>query len=202
MKILIATGNPGKFGEIIKGLRPLINKGLKVFSLKDLKINSKLDETGKTFEENSLLKAKHYSHLAKIPTLADDGGLIIPYLNNGPGVLSRRWPGYEATDEELINYCLNRLRGVSQINRTAYLVANLCFYNPKTNKVIHQQEKVKGKIALSPTKKRIHGFPYRALFIVDRFNKFYDELTDEEHKVINHRHKAVTKLANRIKDLI
>jgi XTP/dITP diphosphohydrolase len=201
-KILIATGNPGKFNEIIFGLKPQINKGLKVFSLKDLKIKEKVEETGKTFQENSLLKAKFYSELSNLPTIGDDGGLIIPYLNNGPGVLSRRWPGYEANDNELIDFCLFHLRGVIGANRTAYLVVNLCFFEPETKKIFYQEEKIKGRIAQKTSSKRVKGYPYRALFIVEKYNKYYDELTIKEHQQINHRLKAVTKLTKKIKDLL
>ena len=201
-KLLIATENPGKFGEIVKGFQPLINKGLKVFSLKELKIKNRVKETGKTFKENSFLKAKFYSNLTNLPTIADDGGLIIPYLNNGPGVLSRRWPGYTADDDELIDYCLLHLRGVNGADRTAYLVVNLCFFDPKTKKRFHQEEKIKGYIAQKPSVKRIKGYPYRALFIVDKYNKYYDELTSKEHERINHRLKAVAELTKKIKDLL
>lgn len=201
-KLLIATGNSGKLGEIIFGLKPLTRKGLKIYSLKDLKINEKVEETGKTFKENSLLKAKFYGGLTDLPTLGDDGGIIIPYLDNKPGVLSRRWPGYEASDNELIEFCLLHLRGVIGADRTAYLVVNLCFFDPKTKKTFFQEEKIKGQIAQKPSKQRVKGYPYRSLFIVDKYHKYYDELTEIEHKKVNHRLCAISKLTKKIKNLI
>ncbi|MCX7880957.1 MAG: hypothetical protein N2482_00370, partial [Patescibacteria group bacterium] len=155
-----------------------------------------------------------------LPTISDDGGLIIPYLNNEPGVKSRRWLGYDASDEELISYTLKRLKNTTKKQRTAYLQTCLCFYLPKKinskilsltrshqkqnkkNKdfLILQEEKIKGYIAFSPSKKRIKGYPFRALFIVEKYNKYYDELTDEEHQKINHRLTALKKIIKKIKE--
>ena len=106
-KLLIASANPGKIAEIKIGLQELEKQGVEVFTLSDVKVGDKEPvETGKTFKENALLKAKFYANLAHMPVLSDDGGLKIPYLKNAPGVKSRRWLGYEATDEELIEHTL------------------------------------------------------------------------------------------------
>jgi len=197
-KILIATFNPAKQKEIEIGLIDLKKRGFLLLSLRDLKIKAKVEETGKTFCENAKLKAKFYAELTGYPTIADDGGLIIPYLNNEPGVKSRRWLGYEASDEELIKHTLLHLRGVKGVDRTAYLQVCLCFYDPKTKKIISEQEKIKGYIAEKPSGKATDGYPFRALFIVEKFNKYYDELTEEEHWQINHRLKALKRLVHKI----
>jgi len=197
-KILIATSNPGKVKEIKLGLLPFKNQGITLLTLNDVGVEKKPTENGKTFKENSLIKAQFYGNLTGLPTIADDGGLIIPYLNNEPGVKSRRWPGYEASDNELIDYCFLHLRGVTGVDRMAYLVVNLCFFDPKTNKTFFQEEKIKGRIANVPSKKRMAGYPFRTLFIVDKFKKYYDELTEKEHQIINHRLKAIKKLSEKI----
>ncbi|EKE14602.1 MAG: hypothetical protein ACD_12C00397G0001, partial [uncultured bacterium] len=87
-------------------------------------------------------------------------------------------------------------------NRKAYLEACLCFYDPQTNGEIYETEKITGHISETSVLKIIPGFPYRALLIVDKFNKCYDELTKEEHQQINHRLIALKRLTKRIKDLI
>lgn len=197
-KLLIATHNEGKLAEIKRGLKPVEEKGVKVVSLLDLAIDKKPEETGKTFEENSKLKAEFYANFTKLPTIADDGGLIIPYLNNEPGVKSRRWPGYEANDIELIQYTLTHLKGVGVTDRTAYLQTCLCFYNPFEKIFVCEEEKIKGKIAKTPIRDFTAGYPYRALFIVDKFGKYYDELTPTEHHEVNHRLKALKRLVQRI----
>ena len=127
---------------------------------------------------------------------------MIPYLNNEPGVKSKRWLGHEASDEELINHTISHLRGVILAKRKARLETCLCFYDPQTKKTVYQTGKILGHISSVPTEKRVAGFPYRALFIVDRYNKYYDELTEDEHREVNHRLIALKRLTKRIKDLI
>ena len=230
-KILIATHNKAKLEELKFGLKNLKKLGVRIVSLNDLRIQKKPKETGKTFQENAGLKARFYGELTKLPTIADDGGLMIPYLNNEPGVKSRRWLGYEATDEKLINYTLVHLKGVQKVDRTAYLQTCVCFYSPsptvilsgaknpaKRNlrslssldpsvvplpqddtTIIFEQEKIRGYIAEKPSLRRINGYPFRALFKVAKFNKYYDELIDEEHQQVNHRLIALKRLVKRVK---
>ncbi len=199
MKILIATHNTAKLQEIRKGLRELTDKGIEFASLQDLHIRDQPKETGSTFQENSLLKARWYSNKSGFATIADDGGLCIEVLNNEPGVQSHRWPGYEATDEELIAYTLKRLEEYPLSKRTAYLQTCITFFDPKTKKIFSETEKIGGYIAKKPSGKSSHGYPYRALFIVKKINKYYDELTHKEHETINHRLKALKRLAKKIR---
>ena len=217
-KILIATHNQAKLKELKFGLQSLEKIGIKIVSLNDLKIHAQPIENGETFQENAEIKARFYGDLTKYPTIADDGGLVIPHLNNEPGVKSRRWLGRESTDEELIQHTLVHLRGVNHADRIAYLETCICFYLPATHPqggqaqqahpaggigiVICESEKIRGHIAEKPSPRRIEGYPYRALFIVDKFNKYYDELTDEEHQQINHRLKALKRLIRKIKPYI
>ena len=196
--ILIATSNPGKFKELIKGLETLNEKGIKLLSLKELDVNEKPQENGKTFQDNALIKARFYARKTGLPTIADDGGLTIDILKGAPGVKSRRWTGYEATDEELIKYTLYKLKNVPLSKRHARLTACLCYYNPLSKKKIFKEQSIKGRIASRPVKNWTKGYPYRALFIVDKYKKYYDELTDEEHEIINHRLRAARKLARSI----
>jgi len=197
-KLLLATTNKAKLQELTLGTKALIDRQIKVIFLSDLKIVDEPKESGKTFEENARLKAQFYGKLTGLPTIADDGGLLIPYLNNEPGVKSRRWLGYEATDQELIDYTLYHLRGVTWPDRTAYLQTSLCFYHPKTQKLICETEKIQGHIAQKSSGRHTYGYPYRALFIVGHFNKYYDELTAHQHLEINHRLKALHRLLKKI----
>lgn len=202
-KILIASGNPGKIAEIKIGLQKLKSLGIEVLTLNDVKVGeNKPEENGKAFKDNALIKARFYADLTHLPVVSDDGGLIIPYLNNEPGVKSRRWLGYEASDEELINHTLYNLRGCTGSKRIAYLETALCFYNPQTNKIIFETEKISGHISEIPSSKRTTGYPFRAVFIVDKYKKYYDELTEKEHQQINHRLKALKRLTKKIRNLI
>lgn len=201
--LLIATHNKAKLTELKFGVRELVKKGVTVVSLRDIRIKDDPVETGSTFDENSKLKAFYYATKTHIATLGDDGGLLIPYLNNEPGVKSKRWLGYEATDNQLIDYALKRLNGVALSDRTAYLQTSLCFYNPNTKNYYLAQERIKGIIADKPSGRPTQGYPYRALFIVERYMKYYDELSEDEHGRINHRLQALKQLIPKIeRDLL
>ncbi len=202
IKLLIATHNPGKLQELTQFFRPLLNTKIKIISLTDLKIFSEPEETGSTFEENSLLKAKYYAYIAKTPTIADDGGLTVNALRGEPGVKSRRWPGYAATDEELITYALKRLLIISPNRRSARMSTVITFFDPRTNTIFTEAAEVEGHLLDKVYSNWTRGYPYRALFVVDQFNKYYDELTAEEHDQINHRKIIVKRLAPKINNYL
>ena len=195
-RILIATHNKAKLKELAAFSQKLIEKGYEIVSLDDLHIDTEPEEIGTTFKENALLKAQFYAILSKLPTIADDGGIVIDALNGEPGVKSRRWPGYEASDEELIALTLSKLNKVSPEKRTAAISLCLCFYDPRTKKTLFSEATVKGIIADKPSAKAWPGFPYRSLFIVSAAHKYYDELTPEEHTQYNHRRKAMADLVD------
>ncbi len=198
--ILIATHNPAKVTEIKLGLKPLTKFGIKLLTISDLKISKKPVETGKTFEENAILKARYYANISKIPTIADDGGVAIKELNGEPGVKSRMWLGHEATDEELMDHTLNRLKDKPLSKRKAYLETCLCFFDPETNTTIYQKERINGLIALKPSKQRMEGYPFRSLFIIkiNGKSKYYDGLNSKEQRHLNHRLIAIRRLLPKI----
>lgn len=186
--------------------------GLRLFSLKDFpKVSAPL-ENGKTFEDNALIKAKYYSDKFKINTISDDGGLEIDVLNGEPGVKSRRWIDgvHESTDEELIEFCLKKLKGKK--NRKAKLTACICLYmylpdgnrDKKHSDTTSKQnpffvkESVCGVITKEPSKIRFAGFPFRSLLWIPALKKYYaeNELTEEETKKYNHRYKAIQRIKN------
>ena len=193
MKIIIATKNPGKLREI----KEFLGADFECLSFPDFEDSPDVEETGATFLENAVLKAKTCFEWSDLPSVADDGGLEIDFLNGEPGVKSRRWPGYEATDEELIELALAKLRGVPWEERTASLVSVGVFYDGK--KILNAVEKIKGFIAENKADHFEKGYPFRAIFWVSEFKKLYQDLTKEEHEAINHRRKVFLKLANMIK---
>ncbi len=202
MELLLGTTNPAKIEELEIGLKPLTKKGIRILSTKDLKIKEDPVESGKDFKENAKIKAQFYGERTKLFTLADDGGLVIPALGGEPGVKSHRWLGYEASDDELIDYTLKRLRGFLKEERVAYLQTCLCFYDPKTKSFLCWEEKIKGHIAKRPSGNPTNGYPFRALFIVDEYNKYYDELSEEEHIRVNHRIRALKRLIPSIESFL
>lgn len=196
-KILIATTNPGKFGEFSDFLKDL---SAELVSLKDLGITEKVEETGKTFKENAVLKAVFYAKRSNLPTLADDGGFEIDALGGEPGVRSHRWihSDREDEDEELIQYTISRMKQLSRLDngkRGAQLRVVVAFALP-SGFVKAGEAKIRGIVAENPSKARFKGFPYRSLLYLPEIGKFYnhDELTDDENERYNHRKKALGKI--------
>lgn len=189
MKLLIATTNPGKLEEI---KRFLSDMKIELVSLKDVGIIDAVEETGKTFEENAILKAKLYAKESGLMTLADDGGFEIDALGGEPGVKSHRWVhgDKENTDEELVSYTMERMKDIE--NREVQLRLVLALALP--NGSIHTTEAfVRGIIPLEPRNKITPGFPYRSLLFLPEIGKYYDqdEMTKEETARYNHRKKAI-----------
>ena len=186
-KLLIATTNKGKvleYREIFKSFAI----PAELVTLKDLNISQEIEEDGKTFKENAVKKAKFYYNLSKLPILSDDAGLEIDYLNGEPGVNSRRWPGYTASDDELMKLALKKMKGVPKEKRGAQLRAavGLCF--PGEEKVHIFEGVLRGHIAEKPFGKTLAGYPFRSVFIPENNDKYLSELN-----IIAHRKQAIEK---------
>lgn len=211
-KLLIATFNPGKVREYRMLLRGV---PLKLVGLKDLGIKEKFEETRKTLEENAKEKAKFYSKLTNLPTIADDSGLEIDILKGQPGIKSRRWPGYEASDQELIDFTLKKLKGAPWQRRKAQLRTILALALPDRLQpplrppasgplgwasVFIFEGKIRGIIAKKPKGRLLKGYPFRLIFYLPRFKKTFAELGLKKEIEIGHRRKAVKKLIPVLKE--
>lgn len=194
-KLLIGTTNSAKFEEFKKLLAQF---PFEFVSAKDLNIKEP-EETGKTFEENALLKAKYYYEKSGIPTLADDGGFEIDALNGEPGVKSRRWIGREMSDEELISEVEKRMRDVPSDSRRCRLNLVLAVATPFG--IITSDSSVEGVVAEKTADKRIKGYPYRSLMYFPSYGKYYCDLTEEEHEILNHRRHAIEKIKDIFEEL-
>ncbi|RJP43768.1 non-canonical purine NTP pyrophosphatase [Candidatus Parcubacteria bacterium] len=192
MKILVATKNPAKLREV----REFLKGDFEFVSLADLPGAPDVEETGSTFEENSLLKAKKYFEWSGIPAVADDGGLEIDALGGEPGVKSRRWPGYEAADEELITMALEKLRGVPRAKRTARLRTVGTYCDEK--RTLAASGSIEGYIVEEAPKRWDEGYPFRSIFWIPKLRKMYQDLTPAEHDAVNHRRFAYGELARKI----
>jgi len=191
--LVIATHNQGKLEEyqlIFKKALP----GVTLTSLSELGITKKAKESGKTLEANAIQKASFYSRFTKLPTLADDGGLEIDYLDGEPGVQSRRWPGYEASDEELIQMTLDKLQGVPLAKRGAQLRMVLALSFPGERKLYTSEGILRGFISEKPIGKRIKGYPFRSVFYLPQKKKMFSETS-----LVAHREEAVYKVLPTLK---
>lgn len=193
-KLLIGTANPAKFREYREGLADL---GFEIISAREAEVGN-VEETGTTFEENAELKAREYFKQTGLPVVVDDGGLEIEALEGEPGVHSRRSKNGtdDMTDDELITHVLERMHGVTPEKRGAQFRIVAGFYDGEHLEMV--TEATKGHI-LTEAHPYESGFPYRALFLIERFGKRFDELTPEEHELVNHRVKAIAKLKPLIK---
>ena len=191
-KLLIATTNFGKLSEIKKFLSGL---NLEILSLKDVGISDDVEEDGATYAENSAKKALFYAKKSGLPSIADDGGIEIVALNYEPGVRSRRWLGYEASDDDLIRHMKKISKELPDNNRDAYFRTVITLALP--NGQIHQARgEVRGVIAKKPHLKSLKGYPYRSFFYIPEIQKYYHEsdLTENEEKLYNHRYKAIQEI--------
>ncbi len=192
-KLLIATKNVGKFHEFVLFLSDMPE--IELFSLKDVGIMDDVDEDGNTYAENSLKKALYYTKASKMPVISDDGGLEIDALDGAPGIRSRRWLGYESSDEELIDYMIKVSRELPSNNRSASFKTVITLAFPD-GRYFQEKGEIRGVIAEKPFMKLLKGYPYRSFFYIPEIKKYYheSELNPQEEKLYNHRYKAMQKL--------
>lgn len=188
-KLLIATTNPGKILEYKVILKDL---PVELLTLKDLGIKGDVEEDGKTFEENAIKKVKFYAQLTNLPALAEDSGLEIDYLDGEPGVHTKRWLGYEASEQELISATLEKLKGVPMEKRGAQLRVVIAMAL-KGGEIQTFEGVIRGLIMEKPIAKIIPGYPFRTLFYLPEIKKVLGELTMEEEAKFAHRKKAIEK---------
>jgi XTP/dITP diphosphohydrolase len=197
MKLLLATTNQGKAREYRHLLQNLY---FELVTPADLGIEEKPEETGKTLEENALLKANFYFTKAGIPVLADDTGLEIYALGGEPGIHARRWPGHEAGDQELIDYTLQRLEGVPEEKRTARFRAVVAVAKGRDDIRLFDGV-MEGYIAEKPHYPIVPGYPYRSLFSLKQGGRVLSEFTIEELENM-HRKRAIDKAMPFLRSLI
>ncbi|RSK28065.1 XTP/dITP diphosphatase [Bacillus sp. HMF5848] len=188
-KLMVATTNAGKVREIAAILE---STGIKVTSLLDLDEKIDVEETGSTFVENAVLKAKTIAKLLQVPVLADDSGLEVDALNGEPGVYSARYAGEGKNDEANIHKVLQRLEGVSLPNRSARFKCALAVYEPEQDKTIIVEGACEGIITEKPVGS--NGFGYDPIFFIGKLGRTMAQLTKEEKNSISHRADALRKL--------
>ena len=195
MKFVLATHNPKKLKEMSEILSSL---GVEVVSPKELGIDLEVEETGTTFGENAMLKAKAICEAAKLPAIADDSGLCVEALNGGPGVYSARYGGEGLDDKGRYQLLLNSMRG--QTTRAAYFASAIACAFPNGD-TITAEGQVDGTIAFAPMGEG--GFGYDPVFFYPPMKKTFGQMTAEEKHAISHRGKAlevfVEKLATYLK---
>ncbi len=191
--IILASNNQNKLKEISEKVKQF---NIKIISQKEAGFNIEVEETGKTFEENAILKAEAIYKTLGIPVIADDSGLEIDALNGEPGVYSARYAGPNATDKDRINKILNLLQDVEEEKRTARFKCDICYIDKMGEKHIFEGT-CEGKITKEPC--GISGFAYDPIFLYD--TRTFAQMSMEEKNQVSHRGKAVNKLIEYLSNL-
>jgi XTP/dITP diphosphohydrolase len=197
MKIILATSNKGKIKEI-KGLL-----GLKdVLAFKDVLGDIEIEESGKTFKENALIKAKTIYEKVKDKypeaiVISDDSGITVPILNNEPGIYSARYAGIGANDKDNLNKLINELKKKDIKKAPAFYTAAIAIVSSKGEFTVHGW--MHGTVIDEARGDK--GFGYDPMFIPEGFDKTLGELDEDVKSKISHRAKAL-KLAKIVLNVI
>lgn len=187
-ELLIATRNLGKLREVMDAL------GEVPFEIKNLAdegetVRAEVEETGSTFEENAILKAKTYAERTGKLTLAEDSGLEVDALGGHPGVLTARYAS--GSDEDRYKKLLEEVRDVPDESRTARFVAVVAVYDPMSKKIRTCEGAYEGTITRAP--RGSGGFGYDPVFFSSELKKTAAEMLVEEKNSVSHRGRALAK---------
>lgn len=191
--IILATNNKSKVKEISEMMS---GSDITFESLADAGINVEVEETGTTFEENALLKAREICKLSGKPTISDDSGLEIDALDGAPGIYSSRFMGEDTSYDIKNNALIEKLENVVDPDRTARFRCCMALVLPDGREFVTEGT-MEGIIAREP--KGINGFGYDPILFIPEYNRTSAELSSEEKNNISHRGEALRKMIEVIK---
>ena len=202
-KIVLATQNSGKIVEFERLLAEFVSD-VQVLGLRDFPDMPDIAETGASFIENSLLKARGICEFTNLPTLADDSGLCIDYLNGDPGIYSARWSGIHGDDKANIAKVLLQLDGVDLDDRIAHFICEVALVFPighkHQNLEVIENGRLDGVITLSP--RGTAGFGYDPIFQPAGEALTLGEFAHGKKDEVSHRGIAMRAIAPRILELL
>lgn len=196
-KVVLATGNAGKVRELA---HLLADFGLDVVAQTELGVES-AEETGLTFIENAILKARHAAAVTGLPAVADDSGLAVDFLGGAPGIYSARYAGVDASDQQNLDKLLVALKDVPQGQRSAQFHCVLVYMRhaeDPTPLVCHGSWA--GEITFAQAGEG--GFGYDPIFYVPELSKTAAELSREEKSAVSHRGQALKLLFAAMKEAV
>ena len=198
INVVLASRNKGKIREIDRVLKSVL-PDIEVKSLDEYPEIGDIPETGSTFEENALIKARTVSRKTGLIAIADDSGLAVPALNGAPGVYSARYAGEKATDQENNSRLLMEMKDFKGNERRAAFICALAAVSPGEHRLLVREE-WEGMIAFEPRGDK--GFGYDPLFLDPVLNLHGAEMSPEQKNARSHRGKALKKLAALWEDFI
>ena len=194
MKLVLASKNQKKLVEMNDILSHL---GVEVCSEAEAGVDLEVEETGTTFEENSLLKAKAVMEASGLPAIADDSGVCCDALNGAPGVYSARYGGPELDDAGRYRLLLANMQGAK--TRAAHFTSAIACIFPNGD-TIEAEGICPGTIAFAP--QGTGGFGYDPVFFLPELRKTYAQLTPEEKAAVSHRGKALAVFDGKLRDYL
>lgn len=194
--VVFCTSNEGKLREVRKFAT---RNNIQILTLSDVGVELDVAEDGDTFQENAKLKAEAYSKiLPEYVVCSDDSGLMIDALHGEPGPKTRRWNGTPMSDEAILNYCLEKMKNLSESERSAKFVTVICVAESGKESVFFEGE-MPGSILSEPIHtSKVPGFPFRPVFHITEINKMLSEVQDSPNaqpdNFMTHREKALKQL--------
>lgn len=194
MKVVLASKNQHKLVE----MRDILSaQGIEVVLESDVGVDIDVEETGSTFEENSLLKARAVMEATGMPAIADDSGLAVDALNGAPGVYSARYGGEGLDDVGRYRLLLENMRG--QLDRKCQFVSVITLCMPNGD-ILSARGECRGTLAYAPQGE--NGFGYDPVFFVPEKKKTFAQLTAEEKNAISHRGAALREFKTKLADYL
>jgi len=185
-RVVLATRNPGKLRELAR----ILGAQVALAGLDEFAGAPDVPETGATFEENALLKARAIAEYTHLPAVADDSGLCVDALNGMPGVLSARWAGRHGADKANLDLVLAQVADVPDERRGARFVCAAALVDGAREEVVTGT--VAGRLIREP--RGSGGFGYDPIFVPDGFDVTTAEMTPEAKDAISHRGRAFRAL--------
>jgi len=193
VKVLLASRNAKKLAELRRILTPAL-PDVEVVGLDDVEPYDEVPESGATFEENALIKAREGYRRTGLPTVADDSGLTVDALNGMPGVLSARWSGRHGDDHANLELVLDQVGDVPDERLGAAFVCAVAFVDG--DREILTDGRMPGRLVRAPRGE--NGFGYDPIFVPDGHERTSAELSIAEKDAVSHRGQSLRKLADRL----
>ena len=198
-KLLLATRNKGKIEEFHRILEEIAPGQIELVGLDQFPDLADVEETGATFEENALLKARQMSAATGLPAIADDSGLCVDALGGDPGIFSARWSGVHGDDEANLRKVLDQIKDVPDADRTAYFicVAALVLVDGASQ---CEEGRFHGQLLHHPVGE--NGFGYDPIFSPDGYSISSAQMSAADKDAISHRGKALRAIAPHVRKMV
>ena len=199
VKLVLATRNSGKVIEFRRILEELAPGAVELISIDQFPDLIEVEETGATFEENSLLKARYTSQATGLPAIADDSGLCIDALDGGPGILSARWAGKHGDDQANLQKVLDQLKGVPDDKRGAHFLCVTSLVLPDGRERV-AEGRFEGSILRAAI--GTNGFGYDPIFQPEGLAISSAQMSAKDKDLVSHRGKSLRSIAPQVIQLL